>query len=112
MPPAAEPEFSQATGTHGNLPTQKLASIYKITKKTNYKITLHINDEPKPFSMYFFISNYSKLLITFWKFQKRHEISKNIFVFSWITAHYELHFGNFKNGNIKSVRLTADYYQN
>lgn len=27
MPPAAEPEFSQATGTHGNLPTQKLASI-------------------------------------------------------------------------------------
>ena len=30
MPPAAEPEFSQAelaTVTHGNLPTQKLASI-------------------------------------------------------------------------------------
>ena len=30
MPPAAEPEISQAelaTGTYGNLPTQKLASI-------------------------------------------------------------------------------------
>ena len=30
MPPAAEPEISQAelvTGTHDNLPTQKLASI-------------------------------------------------------------------------------------
>ena len=38
MPPAAEPEFSQATGTHGNLPTQKLASIYKVTKKQITKL--------------------------------------------------------------------------
>ena len=103
MPPAAEPEFSQATGTHGNLPTQKLASIYKITKKTNYKITLHINDEPTPFFMYFFISNYSKLRITFWKFQKRHEISKNIFVFSWIFVTTSITSGDISKNEINLI---------